>query len=250
MTVEQQLVAALILCGGAFIQGTAGFGLGLFTIPLLVWNGWTLPQAVGATVPAVLGQSLLNCWQHRVDLPWRETLSMAAVRIVALPVGIYCLSILSSLDLAQIKQVIGLVLVAALLVQSLTRLPAPQTAIRWRWLLLAGATSGLMAGTIGMGGPPLSLWVMAHDWPPVRQRAFLWLSFLMLMPFQTSLLIGQFGRPLVDAMFLSLLATPATLAGALLGSRVGGRLDHYRLRLVMLGLLWLIALRSLAAPYL
>ena len=33
--------------------------------------------------------------------------------------------------------------------------------------------SGVLAGLCGMGGPPLVLWAMAHDWPTQRIRGFL-----------------------------------------------------------------------------
>ena len=49
-------------------------------------------------------------------------------------------------------------------------------------LLLAGACGGLLGGLAGVPGPPLVMWVMAHDWSADVTRAFLFASFMCLVP--------------------------------------------------------------------
>ena len=39
------------------VAGAAGFGFGLLAVPLLLWSGMTLPQAVAVTIAAALVQS-------------------------------------------------------------------------------------------------------------------------------------------------------------------------------------------------
>ena len=72
--------------------------------------------------------------------------------------------------------------------------------------LLAGMASGYMAGAFGMGGPPLVLWTMAHDWPAKKSRAFLWSNYLVFMPIQSCLLLWLFGWKAAMAMGMMLRA--------------------------------------------
>ncbi len=103
--------------------------------------------------------------------------------------------------------------------------------------------SGLGAGAIGMGGPPVSLWVLAHDWPAIKQRAFLWLTFLLLIPPLILLLIFRFGSPLVSAMAMATLLVPVSILGAWAGVHLGHTLNRERLRVAMMAMLVLISVR-------
>jgi len=220
--------------------------MGLFSIPVLVWAGVALPQAIGLMIPTVICQTSLNAWQHRDSLPFRDVIPIFICRSIFLPLGILLLAEVASLDLARSKQILGAVLLVVVLAIWLIR-PRPRKRVGWGWTILAGSISGLFAGTVGMGGPPVSLWVMAHDWPASRQRAFLWVTFLAVMPLHGVLLIWKFGEPMVQAMGLALLLVPFTMIGAWVGGRLGARLNRERLRTVMLLLLLLIAIRSLLA---
>ena len=100
-----------------------------------------------------------------------------------MPVGVALMYAIFQLDVARTKQVVGVVLLIVLGLQTCCKVQ-PRPHIHWAWTVVAGSLSGLMAGLLGMGGPPLVLWLMAHDWPSLRQRTFLWLSFLLLVPFQ------------------------------------------------------------------
>jgi uncharacterized membrane protein YfcA len=240
------LVAATLMAGAA-VQGTVGFGLGLVAIPLLVWAGLSLPTAIGVTLPVVLVQTSFNCWQCRRELPWREALPMFLLRAVSMPLGVWLLGEVAEFDAGRTKQMIGVFLLLVVGLQWWAQ-PMPRPRVPFFWTALAGSLSGFMAGTVGMGGPPVSLWVLAHDWSPARQRAFLWLTFLLIMPLQAGLLIGRFGQPLVTAIGLGIAFTPSTLCGAWLGGYFGSLLSKSRLRQAIQCLLLVIAIRSLIAP--
>ena len=248
MNLEQLPWIALILSLGAAVQGAVGFGMGLFSIPLLVWTGLSLPEAIGSTLPAVCVQTCFNCWQHRSELPWRETWPLFLLRVTFLPVGVFLLYRIAEFDVAIAKQFIGCFLLIALAVQWWVR-PRPRPRVHFGWTVAAGSLSGLCAGTVGMGGPAITLWVLAHDWTPIRQRTFLWLSFLFIMPLHVTLLITRFGAPLVTAMATASALAPITLCGAWFGANLGGRLDRKKLRLAMLGVLMLIAISSIVSPW-
>ncbi len=238
---------AMILFFGAMIQGAVGFGLGIVTIPLFVFTGLSLPQAIGATLPAVLVQTSFNCWQHRTQLPFREVWPLFLLRLATLPLGLWLLQNISELDITLTKQVIGGFLLFVLLLQLCVR-PEPRHQLPFGWTLLAGSVSGFLVGTVGMGGPPISLWVMAHDWAPTKQRIFLWLTFLLVLPFHVVLLYHKFGPPLLQAMLCAAMLTPATMAGAWIGSHLGGRMDRRKLRVAMVAFLFFVAIRRYSRP--
>jgi uncharacterized membrane protein YfcA len=247
VTIDQVVPVALILMLGTAVQAAVGFGAGLLAVPLLVWLGIALPPAVGLLLAMVIVQTGLNCWQHRSELPWRSVLPMFLLRCLGLPVGLALMYLVSELDPRQTKQAIGVALLTVLGMQLWWKVP-PQDCVHWIWTVLAGISSGILAGMVGMGGPPLVLWVMAHDWPPRRQRSFLWLAFLLQVPLQSVLLSALFGKPLVLALICGGLLTPAGLAGAWLGGWIGDRLSRPRLRLAMTLVLLGIAIYSIVSP--
>jgi uncharacterized membrane protein YfcA len=94
-----------------------------------------------------------------------------------------------------------------------------------------------------MGGPTLVLWVMRQDWESRRQRSFLWLSFLLLMPIQILLMSWRFGQPWLEAMLVGAAVVPFTLSLAWFAQSWADRWSKQRLRLAMRLFLLFIALR-------
>jgi uncharacterized membrane protein YfcA len=127
---------------------------------------------------------------------------------------------------------------------------APRERLPFIWDLLAFALSGVMLGMIAMGGPPVVLWLMAHDWGARKTRAFMAALFLLAAPVQVALLWWKLGAEVADAFLCGLGMSPLVVAGSLLGIRLGNRLDRQRLRRAILLFLFLTALVSLASPWL
>ncbi len=96
-----------------------------------------------------------------------------------------------------------------------------------------------------MGGPPLVLWVMAHDWTAERTRAFLFASFMGLVPVQLTLLYWTFGKDVVYGMAVGAALSPVVLLGSLLGLRVGARFSKPLLHRLAFLLLVAIALNAM-----
>ena len=96
-----------------------------------------------------------------------------------------------------------------------------------------------------MGGPPLVLWVMAHDWTTEKTRGFLFASFMCLVPVQLALLYLSFGQDSLRGALMGLALSPAVLAGSLAGLRVGGRFSKLLLRRLAFALLMAIALNAM-----
>lgn len=249
LSVAQYLAIFASLFVGTLLQGAVGFGSGLLAIPLMLWAGIELPTAI-ATVPgAVAVQTVYNLWRYRAHVPWSQTIGLTIWRYLGLPLGLALLLILAKQTLDTAKQVIGGAIVLVLAVQWFAKIK-PREHLHWGWTPLTGVASGTMAGAIGMGGPPVVLWVMAHDWPSRTSRAFLWLTFLLLIPPQSAAMVYLFGWPIAYALGLGVAAAPLVILGARLGQTLGEKLNRRRLRVVALLLLLIIALTSVVGPLL
>jgi uncharacterized membrane protein YfcA len=230
------------------LQGAVGFGSGLLAIPLIVWAGLNLDEAVTVLLTSVFVQTAVSCWQYRHHCPWRTVVNMSAVRIASMPPGVWVLTQIVDAGRQRAKQVIGVALLVIVVTQWLARVK-PRQAINPGWMVAAGIAGGLMTGAFGMGGPPLVLWAMAHDWPARCTRSFLWANFLFITPAQLAAMAWLCGWEVIDGpIALGLAMTPVVLVAAAVGVKIGDRLNRHRLRIAAFVILILIALWSILAP--
>ncbi|GAB4187925.1 MAG: sulfite exporter TauE/SafE family protein [Phycisphaeraceae bacterium] len=247
MSALQWLEIAAAVVFGCTLQGAVGFGGGLFAIPLMVWSGLSLPSAIAVILGGVFVQTSWNLYRYRGHVSLNELMPITLIRIVSMPVGVMLLSMLVGLGTDRVKQVIGIVLILVLAMQRLFRI-SPRERVSADWTVLAGVTSGLMAGTVGMGGPPVVLWVMAHDWPGRKSRSFLWATFLMLTPFNLGVLVYRFGGEIWVSLGVGLCLAPLIIIGSELGQRLGGMMNRHRLRSTTMLMLLLLAVMSVVGP--
>ncbi len=248
MDLTQFILAGAILAVAVGLQGAIGFGAGMIAVPLIVWLGVDLPVVIAALYAAVTLQVVLGCWQYRSHIPWRSVIQVSVWRFVGVPLGIFVLMTLAEAGRDRAKQAIGLVLLAVLVMQYLVRV-TPRPHVHPGWTPIAGIPSGFLAGAVGMGAPPIVLWMMAHDWSSKRSRAFLWATFLLILPVNVSLLCWVFGRPAAQAFVLGLAYAPLVLVASHGGARLGDRLNRHRLRVIAFIFLAVIALTSIMAPW-
>lgn len=214
--------------------------MGVLTIPLFVWLGVRLDAAVGLLVPSVLYQTVFNCWQNRSVLPWNDVWKPYLMRLACLPIGVLALaSIADSRTFG--RQILGITVIGIIAMQIIATQIINRTSAgnvesrpiaKW-WIVPAATSSGFMAGLIGMGGPSLVLWVMRQGWSTQRQRYFLWLSFLLVVPFQALMMAWRFGSPMLNTFLFGALLVPFVVAGAWIGNRIGHRLTPAHLRRLM-----------------
>lgn len=93
------------------------------------------------------------------------------------------------------------------------------------------------------------LWVLAHDWPMNKARAFLFFLFATGLPVQALLMWSFFGAEVLDAMLLAAAALPAVLAGLSVGLAIGRAAPDRALRTATLSVLILIAASAIIVPY-
>ena len=247
LSILQLLAAAVIVFASSVLQGVVGFASGLFGIPLLLFSGFTLPQSITIILLAAAAQTITGSVRLRREIDLKRVWRPVLIRVAALPAGIAALWWTASLDQDMIKQMIGVMLLVILAVQLVFRVkPVDRLPAVWEWL--AFSASGFLLGFCGMGGPPMALWVMAHDWSAARSRAFLFFVLMTGMIPQFCLLLWIFGSDVWQAALLGLIGVPIVLVGSAVGLRLGAGLPKQGLRRIVYVVLLLIAISAIASP--
>jgi len=235
----------------AVVQAAIGFGAGMIILPILIWAGMPIGQILALMSGAVTAQLTVKLWHYRREIPWRLVLwPVGAARLIGYVPGFALLWVLASASTDIVKQAVGAMILFALALQLGLRVkPRERLAQGWSWL--AGVSGGITAGAVGMGGPPLVLWVIAHDWPPKQARLFLWASFWFVMPIQITVLVLMF-EPVEQLILtgIGVLTLPAALLGTAAGLWLGHRIPKRQLRWAMIGLLLVLGVSSLVRPML
>ena len=246
------LTVFAILLASSVVQGAVGFAGGLFAIPLLIMLGSTMPEAVSINMVASTVQNALGAWRLRRELDHRPARRPMILRFLTLPLGVWALYVLGddsndSRNLA--SQIVGAIILAILAIQWLFSVP-PQDKLHWGWEYVAFSGGGFLLGFCGMGGPMMVLWVMAHRWPYIRAKAFLYYLFATGMIPQAFFLWLFFGDKIFVALGLGLLGTPALVIGMLIGLKIATYLPDHAVRRITIGLLVVIAVSSILMPLL
>jgi uncharacterized membrane protein YfcA len=181
-----------VLVLGSTLQSAAGFGFGLFTIPLLIMLGCRSYEAIVMVSVAVGAHTLVGVIVLRRHVRWKRVLVMIALACVAQPAGVAVLGVLAEQDRDTVRRVFGAIVLLAVLLQVGLRVK-PRERLHPIFMVAAMPASGFMGGLSGMGGPPAVLWVMAHRWSNPESRATLWAFFGGTTPVQLALLWREFG---------------------------------------------------------
>jgi len=249
MSLEQFIIAAFILSLTSMIQAMIGFAFNLIAVPLLIWNGFTLAESVAITSIPIFIQLTLNSWKLRHHIQWRDLPLPIAIRFVTLPLGIALLYTLNGFDTDTLKQIVGLILLGIIFVQLFIRFK-PREHFHLMWDILAFGLSGIMLGMIGMGGPPVVVWLMAHNWDPMRTRAFVSMLFWVSAPIQIILLYWHMGEETAHAFIWGIALLPMVIIATLAGIRIGNTFDRQRLKNAVNIFLFLTAVASIFSPML
>lgn len=238
----------VIICLAAVGQSAVGFGASLFATPLLIFLGLPLPNAIALVTTCALMQATMGARTLRAEVPWRLALISTGVRLLSLFAGILVLRELVQFDPDDIRMVIGLLLCLLVMVQLVWK-PHPVPSLHWGWAGLAFLSSGFIAGICGMGGPPLVLWLMAHDWSPRKTRGFLFAVFATTIPIQIALLWWTFGGSILWMVGLGIALFPVVYLGTTIGLPIGNRMAKPRLRAIAYSILLLIGISSVASAW-
>jgi uncharacterized membrane protein YfcA len=245
---SQLLLIAVILTAGAVVQGAVGFASGLISIPLLVLAGFPIQEAATVNLVSTSVQNVAGAWRLWDSLEPRELVFPVLVRWLGIPLGVMALGAAQTLSPAQAKQLIGLLLLAVVVLLGMAR-PAPRHELGRGISALAFLSSGFLLGFASIGGAPLVLYVNALTWSAAQSRAFLFFCSASGVPVVAVLFALRFGTTLVPPMVAALIAMPAIGIGLWCGLRWGGKLDKRVFRRLTIGLLVLLAITSIAGPW-
>lgn len=243
LTVPVMVAIAAVITLASVIQSSVGFAFALFATPLLLWTGIPLPQVITIVSVSSFFSSLIGAGHLRASIPWRPALTASVVRIVMILAGLLILKKLVGLDGGSVRAVVGGILIL-LVGMKLVYRARPAEKVHWLWGALAFSSSGLLVGICGMGGPPLVLWLLAHNWSTARIRGFLFVAFAVTIPVQIFLLYLVFGAEIMSTAFWTLLLIPFILLGTVVGLPLGNRLPKPLLRKIMNGILLIIGISA------
>jgi uncharacterized membrane protein YfcA len=222
------LAAAVAL--GAATQRITGLGFALVAAPFLVL---LLGPFAGVLVINVLGvvASVLVLAQVRRDVDVRRGLLLSAPALVAVLPG----ALVARHTAPAVLQVLvgGCVVVALLVVLGTARRSdtRPASGTGTGAALLAGAASGFMNATAGVGGPALTVYAVASRWP---QRAFAATAQLCFVVIGTATVAAK-GLPSLAARDWAV-AAAALAAGLGVGTLLARRVSPTRARTAALAL--------------
>lgn len=243
------IIAAML--SGSTIQAAVGFASALVSIPILLAAGLELPVAITMTMLSSTLQNVSGIYKHRASIDFKAARWPAALRVISLPVGAGLFFLLDDTIASQkdaLKQLFGVLIVLILAIQAIWRVE-PKPKQHPVWMVAAFSSSGFLQGSIGVPGPTMVLWLMAHDWNPNRSRGFLFLMFLVCLPLHVAIFCLLWPADFVLGLKLTLIALPATGGGTWIGLLAGARFDRKTLRKITQVLLILIAINLITMPW-
>jgi uncharacterized membrane protein YfcA len=166
-----------------------------------------------------------------------------------MPIGVFGLGALMARSQETIGQVVGLIILISIGLQSLSG-KRFERATSWPWMLITFGGSGLLQGLSGIGGPPMVLWTYSQNYTVDRARAFLFALYIANFIPQMLVLNIKFGSAIWNSAVLGLMATPFILAGADLGLRMGNKLGDRWLRPLVYTILVSLAGMLVVGPWL
>ena len=223
-------VGALVIAAACFVQGLAGFGIGLVSLAFL-------PLLMSPADAIVLITLYATVFTVVIFLPLRHDFTLHGMgelvvgSVVATPAGVFILAIMPP---AALTRLIGLVLLVIVALEWLGLYPE----LRGRgWGLGAGLAAGLLGGAIGTPGPPVILYAAAQDWSPRTVKANIQ-AFLIVN--QAVILIGYWWAGLLgrEVWRLTWLYAVPAVAGLVAGMLLFNRLDRARFRRVVFAVLF------------
>ncbi len=224
------ILAACAVAAASFVQGLAGFGIGIVALAVLPFLMAPALAIVVVTIYALVF-SVAVFVQLRRDFVAGGVVELLAGTVIGAPFGVW---VLATVPASVLDRLIGGVLLAAVLLELRGLYPERLTGRRWG--LGAGVLAGLIGGAVGTPGPPVILYAAAQPWSPRTVKANLQLFFAVN---QAVILVGYWWAGLLTAEVgrLALAFALPALAGVAAGVSLFGRIDAVRFRRVVFSLI-------------
>ena len=205
--------AMVITFAGGLMLGYTGWGGAMVSMPFLTILYGPVEALVIMIIGALLVAAYLFPTAARIA-DWRRMTPILIAMAVCVPIGNL---LLFALEPNLIRRIIGWLIVgASILILSGWRYRGPQGAGAGA---ATGVISGLINGFVGLGGPPLVIYMLALKQSAAVQRA----NTLVFMAITSVLILGSTfigGGVTLENSFLGMLTAPFQIAGGWLGARL------------------------------
>ena len=225
------LLGAAVVAIACFVQGLAGFGIGLVTMAFLPHLMSTVTAVVLMTLYAAVF-TLVIFVPLRRDVTPGPVIDLLVAMLIGLPAGVW---VLAALPTSLLNRLIGALLIGLTLLEVLGLYPRRLEGRGWRFG--AGVISGLLGGAVGTPGPPVVAYAQTQAWSARTQKANLQ-AFLVVN--QTATLVGYWWAGLLTAevwRVSAAFALPA-LVGIGVGMSLFGRIPERVFRRVVFAVLF------------
>jgi hypothetical protein len=234
----ENVLIAVIIFVAMLVQTTAGFGMGLVSMPLMlrVFD----PVSAAALVSLVgITSEIYMIFRYRHTLQLRVVLRLIVASLFGIPFGVHSLG---ALDSRIILTGLGIIMIAYSLYGLLNFTPPVINSDRWGYAF--GFVAGLLSGAYNTSGPPLVIYGTARRWSPAEFKVNLQMIFL-----SNSVMViaarGLAGHYTLNVLHAYLFALPALVVAAWIGLRLDQRIDPVRFRTIVLVLLLMLGVRML-----
>ena len=205
--------AMVVTFAGGLMLGYTGWGGMMVSMPFLTILYGPIEALVIMIIGALLVTGSLFPTAARIA-DWRRMTPILIAMAVCVPIGNL---LLFALEPNLIRRIIGSLIVgASILILAGWRYSGPQGTGA---SATTGAISGLINGFVGLGGPPLVIYMLALKLSAAVQRA----NALVFMAITSVLVLGSTfvgGGVTMENSFIGMLTAPFQIAGGCLGARL------------------------------
>lgn len=224
----------MCIFGAAVVRGYSGFGFSLLSITALslIFEPRAIIPSIFILEVAASTHLMIHAWR---DVHWQSLRRLAAGCLIGTPAGVYALARVPSAPLTVALSAIVLLL-ASLLARGFVLRAMPGRSAT----VATGLASGLLNGSIGVGGPPVVMLFFGSPAGVATGRASMIAYFLFT---DVLGLAWQWHDSLLNRAVLAraLLYAPALGAGVWLGNRAFAAVNPQRFRWWVLRLLMALA---------
>ncbi len=212
MDVTSFCAVLAILTFGSAVQGVAGFGMGLLSVPMMLHF---LPTTTVPPLSLVVGSFLdaIFLWNLRRFVNWRLVLPVLIGSAFGVLPGIL---LLKTVPVEPFKLGAGILITASggLLLLGIS------CPVKNFWLqLIVGFIAGVFNGSLGVPGAPVAFFLTAGDVPKDNFRASISALFLALNIITLAMMTQQ-GVLTVPLLRTSMTALPAIFVGSYIGLKL------------------------------
>lgn len=226
MTFLLIVLSGLVILMSSLLKGMTGFGFALIAIPFLSFF-----YPIKILVPAMAIFNLISSFalllKIRERISWFYFVPMFAASLAGIPLGVFLLDLL---DERVLRIIIGGVLVF-ISIKMLSGIPIAKR-FKNKPIVFAGFMSGILSGSVSLGGPPLVIAMNRKNYSKDFFRGvFAWFS-----TFSSFVAIAAFyARGLMPAasIKLSLYYTPFLFLGASLGNRLSKMVNAQKFKRIV-----------------